>query len=152
MVIREAIEIHAPLATVWEVFSRLDEWEQWNEVCQECCLIEGDEMASGACFTFTLRPYFFPMKIAPRIVKCDPGKEVVWAGSRFGVHAEHSFRFEERNGHVLLISEERFHGFMLLLGRLVLAPRRLHQLSRELMAAIKRRAEACAGGEPEAAG
>lgn len=150
MVIRETIKIHAPLATVWDVFSRLDEWEAWNDVCQECCLIEGDEMASGACFTFKLRPYWFPMKITPRIVKCEPGQEVVWAGSRLGVHAEHSFQFEEKDDHVLLISEERFHGFMLLLSRLVLAPQRLHQLSKELMESIKKRAEACAGGGLEA--
>lgn len=144
MVIRETIEIRAPLATVWEVFSRLDEWECWNDVCRECRLVEGEEMAADACFTFTLRPYFFPMKITPRIVKCDPGREVVWAGGRFGIHAEHVFRFEEKADRVLLVSEERFRGFMLLPARLVFAPRRLHRLSRELMSAIKRRAEACA--------
>ncbi|WP_373501780.1 SRPBCC family protein [Desulfococcus sp.] len=145
MIIEESIEIHAPLATVWRVFSRMEDWESWNTVCENCCLIEGDEMAAGTCFTFTLRPYRIPLKIAPRIVKCEPGKEVVWAGSRLGVHAEHRFTFEERGGRVVLTSVESFRGLMLWISRLVFVPAKLHRLTRKLLLAIKSQAESCGG-------
>lgn len=145
MIIEESIEIHAPLSVVWQVFSRMEEWAHWNTVCENCCLIEGDEMAAGACFAFTLRPYRIPLKITPKIVKCEPGREVVWAGSRLGVHAEHRFTFEERDGRVVLTSVEHFQGMMLWISRLVFVPAKLHHLTRKLLLAIKSRAESCGG-------
>lgn len=143
MIIEESIDIHAPLAVVWRVFSRMEDWEHWNTVCENCCLIEGDEMAPGTCFTFTLRPYRIPLKIAPKIVTCEPAKEVVWAGSRLGVHAEHRFTFEERDGRVILTSVENFHGLMLWISRLIFVPAKLHHLTRKLLLAIKSQAESC---------
>ncbi len=143
MVIEESIEIDAPLAVVWQVFSRMEDWESWNTVCENCCLVEGDKMAAGTCFTFTLRPYHIPLTIAPEIVKCEPQKEVVWAGSRLGVHAEHRFTFQEKDGRVILTSAEHFHGLMLWISRLVRVPAKLHRLTRQLLLAIKTRAESC---------
>jgi len=145
MIIEESIEIRAPLSVVWRVFSRMEEWEHWNTVCENCCLIEGDGMAPGTCFTFTLRPYRIPLRIAPEIVKCEPEKEVVWAGSRLGVHAEHRFIFEERDGRVILTSVERLYGLMLWISRLVRVPTRLHHLTRKLLLAIKSQSETCGG-------
>lgn len=143
MIIKESIEIDAPLAVVWRVFSQMEDWESWNTVCENCCLVEGDEMAAGTCFTFTLRPYRIPLTIAPKIVRCEPGKEVIWAGSRLGVHAEHRFAFEERDGRVIVTSVEHFHGLMLWVSRLVGVPAKLHRLTRKLLAAIKTKAESC---------
>ncbi|MFP4350556.1 MAG: SRPBCC domain-containing protein, partial [Desulfococcaceae bacterium] len=143
MVIQEAIDIHAPLPVVWRVFSEMEDWESWNTVCENCCLIEGDEMALGTCFRFTLRPYRIPIQIAPKIVKCDPGKEVIWAGSRWGVHAEHSFTFEEKDGKVILTSIEAFGGPMFWASWLALIPIRLHRLTRQMLKAVKTKAESC---------
>ena len=47
MIIEEKIAIHAPLSQVWQVFANLTAWEQWNSVCQDCCLLAGEEMAAG---------------------------------------------------------------------------------------------------------
>lgn len=145
MIIKEEIEIHAPLKVAWHVFSIMEEWQNWNTVCQDCCYIEGDEMTLGTCFSFVLRPYYLPIKVAPRITKCEPGREVIWEGNRLGIHAEHRFVFEEQEGKILLTSIERFHGPLLWLGKLMRIPSKLHHLSRQLMAAIKNQAEFCAG-------
>lgn len=144
MIIKEAIEINAPLPVVWRVFSMMEEWSEWNTVCEECCLLEGDEMSEGTCFSFTLRPWRIPLKVAPKIIKCEPGREVIWAGGRLGVSAEHSFIFEERDGVVVLTSIEKFRGVMFWVSWLALIPRKLHRLTRKLMRAIKERSEACA--------
>ena len=142
MLIREEIEISAPISIVWDVFSALEKWDDWNTACQSCHLTEGEEMAEGACFSFVVRPFTLPIKVKPRITECQPGQKVVWEGERLGVHAVHAWTFRETNGRVTLISHEEFSGPLILLARLMLLPQRLHSLTRELLACIKQEAEA----------
>ena len=143
VIIKESIDIAAPLNRVWQVFSMLADWERWNSVCQDCCLLEGEEMAAGTCFSFKLRPYYLPIKIPLHIIKCERMREVVWEGRRFGVHGVHSFQFREREDTVILTSIEIFSGPLFFLSRLLFVPRRLHQLSKQLLQDIKKAAEAC---------
>jgi hypothetical protein len=142
MLIREEIEIAAPIPVVWAVFSALDEWDDWNTACQSCHLIEGEEMAAGACFSFVVRPFTLPIKVKPRITECQPGEKVVWEGERLGIHAVHTWTFTEVDGTVILDSHEEFSGPLIWLARLILVPQRLHHLTRELLISIKQEAEA----------
>ena len=144
MIIEESVEINAPLPVVWNVFSAMEDWQSWNPVCENCCIITGDGMAQDTCFTFQMRPYYMPIKVMPTITKCEPGKEVIWEGRRFGVHAVHSFIFEEKENSVRLTSSETFRGPLLWLSKLIFIPSRLHRLTQQMMAAIKDHAEACA--------
>jgi len=143
MVIEESVEIKAPLQAVWRVFSTMEDWQSWNTVCENCCIITGDSMAENTCFTFQMRPYYLPIKVMPTITKCEPGKEVIWEGHRFGVHAVHRFIFEEKENAVRLTSSEAFRGPLLWLSKLIFIPKRLHRLTQQLMASIKNQAEAC---------
>ena len=145
MVIEESVEINAPLSVVWNVFSAMEDWQNWNSVCENCCVIKGDGMAQDTCFTFQMRPYYLPIKVSPTITRCDPGKEVVWEGRRFGVHAVHTFIFTEEGEVVRLTSSETFRGPLLWLSKIIFIPSRLHRLTQQLMAAIKGHAEACTG-------
>ena len=144
MIIEESIDIYAPLPVVWNVFAAMEDWQSWNPVVENCCIISGDSMAENTCFTFQMRPYYLPIRVMPTITKCDPGKEVIWEGSRFGVQAVHTFIFEEKENAVRLTSSETFSGPLLWLSKLIFIPRRLHRLTRKLMASIKEHAEACA--------
>ena len=141
MVIREEIEIAAPMPIVWAVFSALEEWDLWNTACQSCHLIEGEEMAAGASFSFVVRPFTLPIKVKPRITECEPGQKVVWEGERLGIHAVHTWSFRETNGRVTLISHEEFGGPLAWLAKLILVPQRLHHLTKELLNSIKQEAE-----------
>jgi hypothetical protein len=143
MVIQEKIEIAAPLNQVWQVFSTLADWGAWNTVCQDCCIIEGEGMASGTCFSFTLRPYYLPIKIVPQITRCEAGRKVVWEGRRLGIHAVHHFDFEEVDGKVIVTSTEQFGGPFFFLSRLLFIPQQLHRLSQKLLADMKQAAESC---------
>ena len=40
-----------PLPVVWRVFSSMENWQSWNTVCENCCIITGDRMAENACFS-----------------------------------------------------------------------------------------------------
>ncbi len=150
MVIQEKIRIDAPLSRVWQVFSKMEDWETWNEVCEQCYYLEGDEMARGACFSFVIKPFRIPIRLAARFVNCVPGREVTWVGDRLGIHAEHTFRFSEQNAQVTLLSIERFSGPMVWMSRLVFVPSRLHRLTRKLLLAIKDRSECGYCCQPQA--
>ncbi len=141
MVIHEQIAVNAPLPVVWRVFTCLDEWNRWNSVCRDSCFLEGDEITEGACVAFTIRPFSLPIRITPRVTRCDPGREVVWEGERLGIHAEHSFSFREEGGTVILTSVEEFSGPFATASALIALPSRLHHLTRQLLIAVKREAE-----------
>ena len=148
MIIEESIEINAPLPVVWNVFAAMEDWQDWNPVCENCCIISGDGMAQDTCFTFQMRPYYLPIKVMPTITRCEPGKLVIWEGRRFGVQAVHRFIFEETKNSVRLTSSETFRGPLLWLSKLIFIPRRLHRLTQQLMVSIKKQAEACVN-QPE---
>jgi hypothetical protein len=67
-------------------------------------------MAPATCFSFTLRPYYLPIKIIPQITRCKAGREVVWEGKRLGIHAVNRFDFQEADGEVVITSTEQFGG------------------------------------------
>jgi hypothetical protein len=143
MVIKAEVHIKAPIATVWRTFSNLDHWKDWNTACESCCFTSGDHLAQGACFTFVVKPFIFPLQVEPRVVSCDPGREVIWEGKRLGISAVHVWRFQETADGVLLESIETFRGPLLLMGRLIGVPRRLHRLTVEMLDQIKRHSEGC---------
>jgi hypothetical protein len=145
MVVEEEIGINAPLPVVWQIFSRMEEWDAWNTACRSCTIVDGDAMNTGTCFSFVIRPLKFPIKVQPKIVKCDPGREVVWEGRRFGIHATHTWRFREADGKVYLLSVEKFQGPLVWFSYLLMVPKRLHQLTEAFLQSVKSTAEACSG-------
>jgi len=149
MKVEESIYIQAPLPVVWAVFSCFEDWENWNTVCSNCCFLDdssnrlrgtGNVLTEGVCLSFVIRP-IFPVRIRPKVVRCTPGSEIVWEGSRFGIRAEHAFVFHEKDQGVLLVSIETFRGPVAVLCRLFFVLNRLHQLTRQLLSQIKRTAE-----------
>lgn len=146
MVIDEEIEIRAPIEVVWRIFSQMESWDQWNTACRECCVLEGEPMRTGTCFSFKIKPWLLPMRVQPRIVECEPAKTVTWEGGRLGVQASHTWQFREQNGWVILRSVERFRGPLLLVSRLVGIPQKLHRLTREFLETLKQASENCAAG------
>jgi len=141
MVIDEEITIQADLGIVWQVFSGFENWDDWTSACQMCHYQEGREMAAGTCVSFVLKPFVFPVRVAPRITRCDPGRELVWEGGRLGIYAVHTWRFREEGGRAVLSSSERFSGPLLRLGCWFFLPHRLHQLTQQLLISIKKEAE-----------
>ncbi|MFP4477774.1 MAG: SRPBCC family protein [Desulfatibacillaceae bacterium] len=146
MIIETSIRIRAPVETVWEVFSDLAGWDAWNEVCRECRIEDGGELAAGTCFSFDLRPFAFPIRIAPRVTENRPMERVVWEGSRLGVHAVHTFDFSRDGDATVIHSREELSGPLLLPARLVGATRRLHRLSDRLLEGIRDESERRAQG------
>ncbi len=141
MKIEAAIQINAHLQRVWDVFSDIANWDDWNPVCRECRFEAGKSLVKGACISFELNPIVLPIRIAPVVTQCEPGKKVVWTGGRLGIYAAHEFYFEENKAGVELRSIEHFKGPMLIVARLMFLPSRLHALTIRLLDAIKKEAE-----------
>jgi hypothetical protein len=142
MIISASIEIYAPMTLVWEVFTDIRQWREWNPVCRECRFETGKAMQAGACISFTLNPLFVPIRIAPVVNFLEQGRKVVWSGGRFGIHAEHTFVFKQTDASSVIIdSTEVFSGFMLVPAKIFGLPARLHTLSIRLLEAIKAEAE-----------
>ena len=142
MIISASIEIYAPMNVVWEVFADIRQWREWNPVCRECRFETGKAMQAGACISFTLKPMFVPIRIAPVVDVMEQGRKVVWSGGRFGIHAEHTFIFNQTDApSVIIDSTEVFSGPMLWPARILGLPVRLHTLSMRLLEAIKTEAE-----------
>jgi len=151
MIIQAEVHIRAPLPVVWRVFSHLEDWKDWNTACNSCRLVEGDELAAGACLAFVVKPIVFPVQVQPSVVSCEPGREVVWEGERFGIRAVHTWRFREQEGGTVLESMETFKGPLLVPGRWVGVPKRLHRLTVRMLEQIKQHSEACSPGPSPAA-
>jgi hypothetical protein len=145
VIIQAEVTIQAPLPVVWQVFSHLEEWKEWNTACNSCRFTAGEKLVEGACFTFVVKPIIFPVRVEPRVVSCEPGREVVWEGERLGIRAVHTWRFEEHAEGVVLKSTETFKGPLLVLGRLVGVPKRLHRLTVRMLDQIRRQSEVCCG-------
>ena len=141
MIIRDAVWIDAPIEIVWEVFSEIEHWGDWNPVCRECRFEAGEAITEGACISFELNPMLLPMRIAPVVTDCNPGRSVTWSGEKWGIRAEHTFNFEPADSQVRLESIETFTGLMLWPARLIGVPKRLHILTRQLLFAIKTASE-----------
>jgi hypothetical protein len=57
MVIREEIEINAPLNVVRRIFSQMEDWDSWNTASRSRCITTGGEsLSAGTCFSFVIRP------------------------------------------------------------------------------------------------
>lgn len=141
MLIKETILIKAPLETVWDVFTDIDNWDRWNTVCRECRFEDGAILKEGACISFELNPLIFSLRIAPVIETYEEGKTITWAGTKWGIHARHTFTFENFDSGTSLESVEEFSGLMLWGAKLIGMPGRLHELARRMMSAIKAEAE-----------
>jgi len=60
MVIRAEIEIDSPLRVVWQTFSQMEGWDDWNTACRICCMVSGGaSLSAGTCFSFVIRPLVF---------------------------------------------------------------------------------------------
>jgi ligand-binding SRPBCC domain-containing protein len=140
-VLNDEIEINAPVSVVWGVFSATEDWENWTEVCQNCCMQEGSGLARESRLSFALRPYFFPITVSPQIIEYEPDRKIVLEGSRLGIHVIHSYTFTEKQNSVILTSRMQLRGPLSVLSRLIFIPGKLRRLTREFLREIKKEAE-----------
>ena len=140
MVIKEVIAIHAPIEKVWNTFTDLTCWRQWNTVIrnvrsEERCLSNGKEVR--CC----LRPYVFPIKVRLRVEELIPFELITWSAKKKGLYALHEFIFEKKDNSVLVTSRETFAGLLSSASGAFLPKRKMQALTLRFLKDLKKASE-----------
>jgi hypothetical protein len=141
MIIKESIKISATMEKVWNTFTDLTRWSEWNTVmsdivCDDKCLVNGKDI--GCCF----RPFLFPIKVKIKIQEIIPSNRIVWSAEKKGLFAFHEFFFEEGEKGVIVSSKETFSGVMTTAGGLLFPEKRMRFLTKTFLKDLKKASEA----------
>lgn len=140
MIIEHAVVIHAPLETVWSIFTDLTCWKDWTSVMENVSSTHGD-LREGKNFKFCIRPFVFPINITPVVEELVLHKRIVWAGKKHSISARHEFIFEENGESVRLLSREIFTVGLIKRLFFHIPKKKLHKLSIKMLNDLKYAAE-----------
>jgi|APFre7841882630_1041343.scaffolds.fasta_scaffold04372_4 hypothetical protein len=108
MVIDESIVIHASLAAVWETFTDISHWKEWNSVLADCSDADSSSLSLTNQCTWRIRLFAFPIYFEPVIETIVPCELIVWRARKFGIAARHEFIFKNEGDNVRFQSRETF--------------------------------------------
>lgn len=141
MLIEEYITINASPDKVWRIFSDLSCWKDWSRIITDAGGEGGGMLLPGKSFSFCVRPFMLPVNIEPVVDVVEPGRRIVWTGTKLGVTARHEYIFERSGNGVKVVSRERFDGLRITLLAFMATRWRLKQLSADVLAELKAAAE-----------
>jgi hypothetical protein len=141
MIIKESITIHATMEKVWNTFTDLTRWTQWNTVMSD---VRSDEhcLAHGKDIKCSFRPFLFPINIKIKIQEIIPFNRIVWSAQKKGLFAFHEFFFQEVEKVVLVTSKETFSGLLTSAGGFLLPEKRMRSLTKTFLKDLKKASEA----------
>lgn len=109
--IHTAIDIAAPVATVWAELSAVEEYAAWNPFVTS---FQGELVAGGRANVRIVPPGGRPMTFRPTITKVEAGRRLEWLGRLLLpglVDGRHSFSLEAlEGGGTRLTQAEHFTG------------------------------------------
>lgn len=141
MVIEESIIINADIRKVWETFTDLTCWADWNTVLGNVSCGEGTCISEGGSFSCSIKPFVIPVFFEPKIEEVIPYKKVVWTANKMGVYARHEFLFESVNDSVIVRSKETFTGLPLSVASVLFPRSTIEQLTVHLLTDLKTASE-----------
>ena len=140
MLIEESVLINADLKDIWNTFTDLTCWADWNTVACNAASLTG-RIEEGERFTFCLRPFDLLIVINPKVEEVLPREKVVWTGTKFGIFSRHEFLFQQVANGVLVTSREAFRGPPLIFGGLTFPEGMVRKLTVGMLNDLKKAAE-----------
>jgi hypothetical protein len=125
-------------ATVWSYFSDLTQWSRWSPICLECRLVEGVQLGTGSVMRIRFRVARITAVVLADIISMRSPHIITWTGTKFGLKASHTYRFESHGSGTLMINEERILGAPYPLSNAIRRWYRASDLSFQSLAGIKR--------------
>ncbi|MEO6351400.1 MAG: SRPBCC domain-containing protein [Candidatus Limnocylindrales bacterium] len=111
--IRSAIEIRAPLDSVWDVLTDFSAYPEWNPHIRR---VRGTPRVGGRLTIRSEPPAGRPVVLRPMVTRWDPPTELRWRGtfvSRLLFSGEHGFKLEPLAGdRVRFLQDETFSGLL----------------------------------------
>lgn len=140
MMIKETILINAPMEKVWDTFTDLTCWTNWNTVLQNVnsaaeCLTGGNDIK--CCF----RPFWFPINVRIRIEEIRKYDRVVWTAQKKGLFAFHEFFFQTEELAILVTSKETFTGLLASASGFLLPVGIMRSLTKTFLSDLKKASE-----------
>lgn len=140
MVVEESILINAGLEKVWNTFTDLTCWREWNTVIRD--VSSDDACISSGCRLFcNFKPFHFPINVRIEIKDVKPGKSISWYAKKLGLAAEHLFDFQATEKGVLVTSRETFGGFIVKNACFLVPKQKIHELTRAFLNDLKTASE-----------
>jgi hypothetical protein len=109
IVIEESVLIHASINKVWEIFSNLTCWKNWNTVMKNVCSNE-TRLCQRSKISCSFQPFFIPIKAIIHVEEVIPHNRVVWSAKKKGFFARNKFIFHSHENRVLVTSRETYGG------------------------------------------
>jgi len=140
MIIKESITIYSTMEKVWNTFTDLTRWTDWNTVMSDIksedqCLLNGKDIK--CCF----RPFLFPIDVKIKIQEIIPFNRIAWSAQKKGLFAFHEFFFQEGEKGVLVTSKETFSGILTSAGGFLLPEKRMRSLTKTFLKDLKKASE-----------
>lgn len=98
--------IEAPVETVWEVLSDLENWTKWNKSVSRIRV--NGPVEAGTSFEWASGGF----KIVSRLEEVAPPARISWTGKMFGVRAVHVWDLVADGRGTLVRTEESFAGWL----------------------------------------
>lgn len=98
-----SIEIEAPAALVWDVFTDVERWSEWTESVTSVTALDGSSLTVGG--RFEIRQPRFP-KLVWEVTEVEPGVGWTWRQRSPGGTTLASHRIESLDDHRTRVSQE----------------------------------------------
>jgi hypothetical protein len=140
MIIKESITINSTMEKVWETFTDLTCWVNWNTVIKN---VKSKEklLMDGRSLKCTFRPFLFPIQVKIRIEEIAPYEHIIWIAKKKGLSARHEFLFQNSENGIQVISRESFAGLLVAGAGFLLPVKRMRDLTKTFLKDLKRAAE-----------
>jgi len=140
MVIKASIHINANMDKVWETFTDLTCWNDWNTVIRDVYSSE-KSLSSGGVLKCCFRPFLLPVNVKIEVEEVVPYESIVWSAKKRGLSARNTFFFEKYKGGVTVTSRETFKGSLVSFFGFLLPKKRMRTLISTFLQDLKTAAE-----------
>lgn len=138
MEITDEIFINAPIKKVWEIFTNVSCWKNWNTVMSG---IDSDEnyLVNSKNVKCNFHVFMFPIKIKIEVEEVSKYEKIVWSAKKGGLNARHEFTFKKHKNGVIVKSREIFSG--LIAKRYFVPQKKIKNLTSTFLQDLKRASE-----------
>lgn len=103
---RNQIEINAPINSVWNILTEIDNWANWQKAVTKT--VVNGEIIEGTTFDWKAGGLSFKSQIHTS----EPTTRFGWTGKTIGTSAIHNWIFEDKGKSTLVTVEESLDGFL----------------------------------------
>jgi uncharacterized protein YndB with AHSA1/START domain len=104
VITRDEILIRAPIETIWDIQTNIEEWPSWQQD------VDGAELAGPLAVGSVFRWQTAGLDITSTVEELDAPHRIVWGGPAQGIVAVHVWTFDPQDDGVLVHTEESWEG------------------------------------------